>query len=282
MPKPDFKYFPKLRKKLYIIVFETDTPESKLFDIILLWVIVLSVLNVVLESVKEISDNYGHILYILEWIFTALFTMEYALRLSISMKPRRYVLSFLGIIDLLALLPAYLTLFIAAGGSYLVVIRSIRLLRIFRILKLSRYLREASVLTNALLASRHKILVFMGAVITLVLIMGTLMYLIEGEESGFTSIPRSIYWAIVTVTTIGYGDIVPQTVFGQMTASVLMLVGYAIIAVPTGIVTSEIAQAEREIRSKENTTKGCKNCWFEPHDPDAYYCKKCGSILEKL
>lgn len=267
----------RLRKKLYIIVFGTDTPAGRLFDIVLLWAIVLSVFSVMLESVKEIKEQYETLLFVLEWTFTILFTIEYALRLTISQHPRKYAFSFLGIIDLLALLPSYLTLIIP-GGSYLVVIRSIRLLRIFRILKLGRYLKEASVLSNALYASRHKILVFMGAVVTLVLIMGTLMYMIEGGDSGFTSIPRSIYWAIVTVTTVGYGDIAPATVLGQTIASILMLLGYAIIAVPTGIVTTELVHAEKENKINNAIIK-CEQCGHQPHDGDAIYCKKCGAEL---
>ena len=277
MTQPSFRYFPRLRRRLYIIVFGTDTPAGKLFDVVLLWAILLSVFAVMLESVKEVKEAYGYYFYVGEWVFTILFTIEYLLRLSISEKPGKYAFSFLGIIDLLATIPSYLALFIT-GGSYLVVIRSIRLLRIFRILKLGRYLREASVLSNALIASRHKILVFLGAVITLVLITGTLMYMIEGAESGFTSIPRSIYWAIVTVTTVGYGDIAPQTILGQVTASVLMLLGYAIIAVPTGIVTSEITYAESQKRKLERN-KACERCGFSAHDNDADYCKKCGNKL---
>lgn len=278
MSQPEFKYFPRIRRKLFVIVFGTDTPAGKLFDIVLLWAIVLSVLSVMLESVREIREQFEVVFNVLEWIFTALFTIEYALRLGISKRPLKYATSFFGIIDLLALLPTYIALFVA-GGSYLVVIRSIRLLRIFRILKLGRYLKEASVLTNALMASRHKILVFLGAVTTLVMIMGTLMYLIEGGDSGFTSIPRSIYWAIVTVTTVGYGDIAPQTIFGQMIASILMLAGYAIIAVPTGIVTSEITFAESENRKKIEDNKVCDNCGQRGHDPEAAYCKNCGEEL---
>ncbi|MEO1254452.1 MAG: ion transporter [Bacteroidota bacterium] len=278
MPQPDFKYLPHVRKQCHEIVFGTDTPAGKLFDIVLLWAIILSVLSVMLESVQEIKNTYGNLLFILEWAFTILFTIEYFLRIGISTKPKKYVFSFLGIIDLLALLPTYLTLVIA-GGGYLVVIRSIRLLRVFRILKLGRYLREASVLTSALHASRHKILVFLGAVVTLVMIMGTLMYLIEGGDSGFTSIPRSIYWAIVTITTVGYGDIAPQTVMGQAVASILMLMGYAIIAVPTGIVTSEITFAESEKKKKDLEKRVCSNCGKKGHDEDAIFCNNCSAKL---
>ena len=280
MPHYQFKYLPRLRSRLHIIVFGTDTPAGKLFDIVLLWAILLSVMVVMLESVSELKAEYYHIFFAVEWGFTILFTIEYLLRLFISEKPGKYAFSFLGLVDLLATIPTYLALFIV-GGNYLVVIRSIRLLRIFRILKLGRYLREASVLSNALIASRHKIMVFLGAVITLVLITGTLMYMIEGADSGFSSIPRSIYWAIVTVTTVGYGDIAPATVLGQIAASILMLMGYAIIAVPTGIVTSEIKNAEREIRKAEESEKSCSGCGHKAHDIDASHCKMCGNLLEK-
>lgn len=263
---------------MFVIVFGTDTRAGKLFDIVLLWAIVLSVLAVMLESVREIKEEYASVLFLMEWSFTILFTVEYILRLMIVSRPKDYAFSFLGVIDFLAFIPTYMTLFVA-GGSYLVVIRSIRLLRVFRILKLGRYLREASVLTDALRSSRHKILIFMGAVTTLVMIMGTLMYLIEGEGGGFTSIPRSIYWAIVTVTTVGYGDIAPQTVLGQTVASLLMLMGYAIIAVPTGIVTSEIAQAEKNKKMEESDGRVCIACGVKGHDDDAIYCKNCSAKL---
>ena len=279
MSHPNFKRLPGLRNRLYSIVFGTETRAGKLFDIILLWAILLSVLVVMLESVKEVRTNFEQLFFFIEWFFTILFTIEYLLRLFITAQPRKYAFSFIGIIDLLATIPTYLALFVA-GGSYLVVIRSIRLLRIFRILKLGRYLREASVLSSALAASRHKIMVFLGAVVTIVMIMGTFMYMIEGGESGFTSIPRSIYWAIVTVTTVGYGDIAPQTMAGQFFASILMLMGYAIIAVPTGIVTSEITQAEQNKKMKEQKkTRTCMMCGTDGHDEDAIFCKNCGAQL---
>ncbi|WP_420318417.1 ion transporter [Ekhidna sp.] len=278
MSEPDFKYFSRFRNQLFHIVFGTDTRSGKLFDIVLLWAIVLSVISVMLESVSSIREAYDDVFFVTEWLFTVLFTVEYLLRLFITAKPKKYAFSFFGIIDLLATLPTYITLFVA-GGSYLVVIRSIRLLRIFRILKLGRYLREASVLSDALAASRYKIFVFLGAVFTLAMIMGTLMYMIEGGESGFTSIPRSIYWAIVTITTVGYGDIAPQTVLGQAFASMLMLMGYAIIAVPTGIVTSEIASAEKNKRKEESAGRVCAACGIKGHDKDAIFCKNCSAKL---
>ncbi|MBV6643939.1 MAG: ion transporter [Cyclobacteriaceae bacterium] len=266
--------FGKLRERLYIIVFGTDTRAGKLFDIVLLCAILGSILAVMLESVKELNDVYGEVFKILEWTLTIFFTLEYFVRLYIVEKPIKYATSFLGVIDLLAIIPTYLTLFVA-GGSYFMIIRAIRLLRIFRILKLSRYLGEAQVLVNALKASRYKIMVFLGAVCSLVLIMGTLMYMIEGGENGFTSIPRSIYWAIVTITTVGYGDIAPQTVIGQAFAAILMLMGYAIIAVPTGIVTSEIAAAELDVKQKKAKIV-CDNCGETNHSSFAKFCATCG------
>lgn len=273
----DYKYLKGLRTRLFVVVFGTDTPAGKLFDIVLLWAIVLSILQVMLESVPSINARFGDFFEIAEWAFTILFTVEYALRLFIERKPSRYALSFYGIIDFLALLPTYLTLFLA-GGSYLVVIRAIRLLRVFRILKLSRYMGEANVITSALAASRYKIMVFLGAVFTLAIITGTLMYLIEGGVNGFTSIPRSIYWAVVTITTVGYGDIAPQTVIGQFLASVIMLMGYAIIAVPTGIVTAEMTAASMAEKNTKSTVQICPNveCDMITTDLDANYCKNCG------
>ncbi|MEQ8548270.1 MAG: ion transporter [Cyclobacteriaceae bacterium] len=277
-----FTYFPKIRRELYVIVFGTDTKLGRLFDIVLLYVILGSIIAVMLESVKEIDAQYGNLLLTLEWTFTGLFTVEYMLRLLITRRPRRYVTSWLGIVDLVALLPTYMTLFIS-GGSYLIVIRAFRLLRVFRILKLTRYLGEAQVLGNALAASKQKIVVFLLTVSSVVTIMGTLMYMIEGGENGFTSIPRSIYWAIVTVTTVGYGDIAPQTIVGQSFAALLMLMGYAIIAVPTGIVTAQIAVEEMENRDERRqqnlNTKRCTNCGNKKISNNALFCEKCGNDL---
>ena len=224
-----FNFMPHLRARLYEIVFDTDTRAGRYFDIVLLYAIILSILQVMLESVPSLNARYDGIFQISEWSFTILFTIEYGLRLLIEKKPSRYALSFFGIIDLLALLPTYLTLFLA-GGSYLAVIRAIRLLRVFRILKLSRYLGEAQLITGALMASRYKIMVFLGAVFTLAIIMGTLIYSHRKEvKNGFISIPRSIYWAIVTITTVGYGDISPSTPLGQLFASFIMLMGYMLL-----------------------------------------------------
>ncbi|MCQ1536632.1 ion transporter [Methanosarcina sp. KYL-1] len=261
------------RNTLYTIIFEADTPAGKLFDEVLILSILLSVIVVMLDSVSSIAVRYGNLFYILEWVFTILFTVEYFLRLICVGRPLRYATSFFGIIDLMAILPTYLSLLLP-GSRYLLVIRSLRLLRVFRVLKLAQYLGEADLLIRALRASRRKITLFLFTVLNLVVILGSLMYVIEGPESGFTSIPRSIYWAIITLTTVGYGDIVPETNLGQALASVIMIIGYSIIAVPTGIVTSEITYA-----GKYSKGRVCQNCSFEGHDIDAKFCKHCGARL---
>jgi voltage-gated potassium channel len=262
------------RFRLHEIIFEADTPAGKAFDIALLVFIVLSVITVLLESVAEIRTDYGSKLRVLEWAFTILFTIEYVLRLMSVGKPMRYARSFFGIVDFLAIVPTYLSL-IVTGSQSLIVIRAIRLLRVFRVLKLAQYMGEASVLKNALVASARKIIIFLGTVVTLVLIIGALMYLIEGEENGFDSIPHGIYWAIVTMTTVGYGDITPQTIPGRFLASIVMIMGYGIIAVPTGIVTVELAGA----RGRKVSTQACLECSAEGHDTDARFCKHCGAAL---
>ncbi len=267
-----------LKDRLHTIVFGTDTQAGKLFDVVLLIAIILSIIVVMFESVSEVKKDHEDFFYVIEWSFTVIFTIEYLLRLYITDKPKNYVFSFFGLVDLISLLPTYISLFVT-GGSYLVVIRAIRLLRVFRILKLSRYLEEAAVLATALKGSKRKILIFMGAVFTLVMITGTLMYLIEGGENGFTSIPKSIYWAVVTVTTVGYGDIAPHTIIGQAFATLLMLAGYAIIAVPTGIMTSEINRAAKEDQEKnERILISCSRCKTE-NSNDSNYCKKCGEAM---
>ncbi|MEO9476096.1 MAG: ion transporter [Cyclobacteriaceae bacterium] len=270
--KPD-RMFSRTRNALYEIVFGTETPAGRAFDVVLLCIILISIMDVMLESVKELSVAYDDVFTILEWSFTILFTIEYFLRIWITRRPASYIFSPLGIIDFVALLPTYLTLFMT-GGSYLVVIRAIRLLRVFRIFKLTRYVNEAKVLAEAMKGSRRKILVFMGSVSALVVITGTLMYMIEGGQNGFTSIPKSIYWAVVTVTTVGYGDIAPQTVLGQSFATLLMLMGYAIIAVPTGIMTSELSKMDK-IEKKMNS-KACLIC-EEDSPKEANYCGHCGN-----
>ncbi len=261
-----------LRRTLYIIIFEADTYLGKLFDMVLLWAIVISVVQVILESEKSINQYFGNTLFYAEWILTIFFTIEYILRIIVSKKPLRYVKSFFGVVDLLSILPTYLSL-IVPGTHYLMVIRALRLLRIFRILKLVRFAKAARVLGSALTASKYKIFVFLGVVLSLVLIMGTAMYIVEGDlQIGFSSIPRSMYWTIVTMTTVGYGDIVPISSMGKFIASIMMLMGYAIIAVPTGIVTNEIVAAEKK---EFNTQILCPGCKKRPI-PSSNFCHHCG------
>jgi voltage-gated potassium channel len=261
------------RRGIHSVVFEAETPTGKAFDITLIALILLSVFVVILESVKDVRESYGAYLYIAEWVITVLFTIEYALRVISVRRPVRYIFSFYGLIDLLAVLPTYISLFVP-GTQYLLTIRILRLLRIFRILKLVEYTSEARVISTALSASRRKILVFLVAVLSIVTVVGTAIYVIEGEEHGFTDIPTSIYWAIVTLTTVGYGDLSPKTGLGKFLASVVMIMGYGIIAVPTGIVTAEIARANRP-----TTTQVCEECHAEGHDADAAFCKYCGTRL---
>lgn len=272
----DQAQFPRAvwQQRLHEIIFEADTALGKLFDVVLLVSIVLSVLVVMLDSVTLIRARYGPILVALEWMFTALFTVEYILRLLSVRRPLRYATSFFGVVDLLAILPTYISLLVP-GTQYLLVIRVLRLLRIFRVLKLVEYLSEASVLGQAMWASRRKISVFLLAVVTLVVIIGALMYVVEGEPNGFTDIPTSIYWAVVTLSTVGYGDLAPQTALGKMLATLVMLIGYGIIAVPTGIVTLELSRAA----TGPVSTNACPTCGAEGHDIDALYCKRCGSHL---
>jgi voltage-gated potassium channel len=262
------------RTQLHEIIFEADTKAGKLFDIVLIISILISVVAVMLDSIKLIHDKHGDLLYLIEWFFTILFTIEYVLRLATVYYPFRYAISFFGIIDLLAIVPTYLSILLP-GSQYFMVIRILRVLRIFRVLKLVKYVAEARTLTRALKSSKRKILVFLFAVLTIVVVFGSLMYLIEGEEHGFTSIPRGIYWAIVTLTTVGYGDISPQTPTGQALAAIIMIMGYSIIAVPTGIVTAELTQ----LRQQKVSTQACRACSAEVHDSDAKFCKYCGAEL---
>lgn len=262
------------RSRLHEVIFEADTPTGKLFDVFLIWSIILSVVVVLLDSVASIRVRYGSILYTIEWGFTLLFTFEYILRLISVRRPLRYAISFFGLVDLLAILPTYISLLIP-GSQYLLTIRVLRLLRIFRVFKLAPYLNEAQIITNALKASRRKISVFLFAVLTIVIIIGSMMYVVEGEENGFVDIPTGIYWSIVTLTTVGYGDISPQTALGKALASLVMIIGYAIIAVPTGIVTVELTEAARQ----QVSTQACPACGAEGHTYDAVYCKYCGSHL---
>ena len=262
------------RKILFEIIFEADTQAGKWFDIVLIISILLSVITVMLDSVSSIRMKYGEFLYAAEWFFTILFTVEYIFRLLCIGKPIRYAVSFFGVVDLLAILPTYMSL-LFFGSRYLLVVRVLRVLRIFRVLKLGHHIKEAAVLRKALYASRQKIIVFLFVVLTLVVIIGSLMYVIEEEENGFTSIPRSVYWAIVTLTTVGYGDISPKSGMGQFLAAIVMILGYSIIAVPTGIVTVELSRAQKG----KSCSQVCPNCSAEGHDKDAQYCKFCGTKL---
>jgi voltage-gated potassium channel len=263
------------RQRLHEIIFEADTLGGKIFDLGLIICIALSIIVVMLDSIQDFHDRHGTLLYAAEWFFTLLFSIEYLLRLVSVGQPIRYALSFYGIVDLMSIIPTFLSLFIP-GTQYLLVIRSLRVLRIFRIFKLAQYVGEAYQLTRALHSSRLKITIFFFTVIHVVVIVGAMMYLIEGGENGFTSIPRSIYWAIVTITTVGYGDISPQTNLGQALAAFLMIAGYAILAVPTGIVTAEWAMRNQQ---RMVTTQSCPQCSSEGHDADATFCKHCGSAL---
>lgn len=261
------------RTKWYDIIFEADTKAGKNFDLILLFAILGSLLTIMLESVPSISKNNPELFTFLEWFFTVIFTTEYIVRLMIVQSKIKYSLSFYGIIDLLSIIPTYLGI-ILGGAQYFMVIRSFRLIRVFRVLKMVRFLGEAKVLSSALKGSRIKITIFLVVVICVVFIMGTLMYVIEGPEHGFTSIPISIYWAIVTLTTVGYGDVSPETPLGQIIASIIMIMGYAIIAVPTGIVTAEMAKPQGPSEIKQ-----CSKCGNTQHLPGAEFCHNCGEKL---
>ena len=265
---------PGWRFRLHEIVFEADTRAGKLFDVLLLTAIVGSVAAVMLESVPSVRARHGAALLVVEWGFTILFTVEYFARLAGVRYPSRYARSFFGVVDLLAIVPTYLSLFLP-GGQALLVVRVLRMIRVFRVLKLGHYLAGGEEIAQALRASRPKIVVFLASVVSIAVVMGALLYLIEGEANGFTSIPRGVYWAIVTMTTVGYGDISPGTVPGQMVAAVLMIAGYAIIAVPTGIVSVAIAQRSAHPVS----TQACLACSAEGHDVDAAFCKYCGERL---
>ncbi|MCA0931503.1 ion transporter [Lutimonas saemankumensis] len=264
------------RDKWHEIIYEADSRAGKYFDLILIVAIIFSIILVMLESVKELDAKYHQFFDISEWVITILFTIEYILRIITVKKPRSYILSFYGIIDLLSTIPKYISLFLG-GAHALVALRALRLLRIFRILKLVRFVGATQNLGKALIASRYKIFVFISAVLIICVIIGTLMYLIEGDTSGFTSIPRSIYWAIVTLTTVGYGDIAPQTAFGQLMASLVMILGYGIIAIPTGIVSVEMVRGKGE--TIDMNTNSCTSCSADNHKDDAKYCYKCGEEL---
>ncbi len=266
-----------IKEKLHEIIFEADTPAGKAFDVSLLIFISMSVVVVMLESVLPLQEKYGFVFDVLEWVFTIVFTIEYILRLYAVYKPLKYAISFFGIVDLFSILPTYISL-ILVGSEYFLIIRVLRLLRVFRIFKLGHFIKEGALLIKALKASGARITVFLTFVILLTIIIGSMMYLIEGgADSGFTSIPRAIYWAIVTLTTVGYGDITPVTAIGQFFSAAVMILGYAIIAVPTGIVTAEII---KEGRSATNT-QACRFCGSEGHDDNAVFCKSCGARLNR-
>lgn len=263
-----------LKDRVRIIIFEANTPLGKAFDVGLIISILVSVLAVLLDSVSKLHESYGTFFLTLEWAFTVLFTVEYLVRLWCIENTARYARSFYGIVDLLGILPTYISLFVA-DTQYLLVIRILRVLRVFRVLRMVRYVGEAELLTQALIASRRKITVFISSVLALVVIFGSFMYLIEGEEHGFTSIPRSIYWAVITMTTVGYGDVTPQTPLGQALATLVMIMGYGIIAVPTGIMTLEISEAHKRAAN----TRTCQVCAVEGHVREATYCWRCGGHL---
>lgn len=265
------------RERLHEIIFEADTPAGKAFDVVLIFSILLSVLAVFLESIASFRAEHGEVLLGIEWFFTILFTVEYLLRLIAVDRPREYARSFFGLIDLLAILPTYLSL-IFYGAQSLLVIRIFRILRVFRIFKLAEYVGEARVLAHGLRNSGPKITVFLMTIFASVVTMGAIMYLVEGPENGFTSIPLGVYWAIVTMTTVGYGDIIPQTPLGQGLSSVLMILGYGVIAVPAGIVTVELARSTNTPLDGIST-ECCPSCSFKGHDFDAVHCKKCGEKL---
>lgn len=269
---------PPWRLKLHEVIFEADTPAGKAFDVALIIAILMSLIGMMLESVVEINAKYTHELRLLDWVITILFTVEYLLRILSTGRPVRYIFSFYGLVDLLSILPTYVGLFVS-GFQALSVIRSIRLLRVFRVLKLVQFVGEGYSLKRAIKSSANKIIVFLLFVLTVCMILGTLMYLIEGKEAGFTSIPISIYWCIVTLTTVGYGDIAPHTPLGQTLASLIMIIGYGVIAVPTGIVGAEIVKGDTTDSKPAFSTQACPQCSREGHDPDAEYCKFCGAEL---
>ncbi|MCK5120542.1 MAG: ion transporter [Methylococcales bacterium] len=264
------------RESLHTIIFGSETRLGKVFDIVLIISIICSVIAVMLSSVTHIQLQYGEVLFYIEWFFTFLFTIEYSLRLLSIQRPLLYARSFFGVVDFLSIIPTYLS-FLFPSIKYMLIIRVLRLLRIFRILKLSAYMGEAQMLMSALNRSRRKILVFLYTILTLVVIFGSLMYVVEGSEAGFTSIPKSVYWAVVTLTTVGYGDIAPQTPLGQLIASFIMIMGYGIIAVPTGIYSAELIKSYKPERIRNNA---CPDCGETGHDFDAEYCKYCGFLLE--
>ncbi|MFK8060866.1 MAG: ion transporter [Polaribacter sp.] len=266
---------PSWKQKLHEVIYEADTKEGKLFDVVLLIAIIASIVLVMLESIESFDTKYHDFLNISEWIITILFSIEYILRIVSIKKPFKYIFSFYGIIDLLSTIPKYLS-FIIVGSHHFAALRALRLLRVFRILKLARYIGASNTLMIALRASKAKIAVFIFFIVIICIILGTIMYMIEGADNGFTSIPRSVYWAIVTLTTVGFGDIAPQTPFGQLIASIIMILGYGIIAIPTGIVSSEMTKSMTNL---DTNTQSCPNCLKEGHKNKADFCFNCGTIL---
>jgi voltage-gated potassium channel len=266
------------RARMFDVIFGTDTPAGRRFDIALVCLILLSILVVVLDSVPEIGARYAHVMTVLEWTFTLLFTVEYIARLLCIQRPARYATSFYGVIDLVSVLPTYLSLLLP-GSQVFLDVRILRLLRVFRIFKLTLYIEEYTKLGQALVASRRKIMVFLSVVLMLVLILGTVMYVIEGPENGFTSIPTAMYWATVTITTVGYGDMTPHTALGKGIASFMMLLGWGILAVPTGIVTAEMTSQKLSRNAPRGQPRQCTACGSGGHDPRAHFCKDCGAAL---
>ncbi|WP_010521829.1 ion transporter [Aquimarina agarivorans] len=268
-----------MKKRLYNIIFKADTREGILFDVVLLILILASVLLVMLESIVALDEKYSYYFNIFEWIITILFTIEYFLRIYISEKPKKYIFSSLGIIDLLSIVPKYISLFLV-GSNLLISLRALRLLRVFRILKLAHYIKESNKLVQSLKASRIKISVFLLAVVVLCILLGTVMYIVEGAENGFTSIPQSVYWCIVTMTTVGFGDVAPGTPLGKLIAALVMIIGYGIIAVPTGIVSAEYAQQQsEEDKFKKNNAHKCTKCGATIISQTASFCHHCGSPI---
>lgn len=281
----DVAKLPPWKQHIHTIIFGVDTFQGRLFDVTLLIAILLSVLTVILESVPSIREGREEYFFYVEWAFTAMFSVEFLARIVVSYKPRKYLFSFMGIIDFVAILPAYLSLFLT-GSQALIIFRSVRLIRVFRILKLSRYIAGAENISEELKSNRYKITVLIGSVTCVVIIMGTVMYLIEGPEHGFTTIPQSIYWAIVTLTTVGYGDIAPETTLGKTLSSLIMLLGYTILAVPTGKAVGEVLSRPKDdtkpkVQKKEEVDKPCPRCFEPMHHQDANYCHKCGKLLPK-
>lgn len=271
-------FSPQTKKKLHDIIFEANTPSGKLFDVILLYTIVISLITIVLESIYSLQERYLLLFHVIEWIVTIIFTIEYILRLMIVKRTWNYAKSFFGVIDLLSILPSYISLFVP-GSQFLMAIRILRLLRVFRIFKLGHYLKDSFIIIKALRESRYKITVFLITVLLLVFVLGSVMYVIEGDvNEGFDNIPRAIYWAIITLTTVGYGDITPITPAGQFIASIVMILGYAIIAVPTGIVTASITHQTVNI---PNNSEICPYCMKEGHMEMATYCYNCGHVLNQ-